>query len=135
MKRSWPGVKLFSPDWDKRDLIHLYKDIGFISNLEEVSQGLDYSPTFSRFKRLHPQVKTPCASYLEYRSHNALEICLANEVRTEVKLYWSTEVKKLTRGTEEFLYQEGQATRYNAHIKLKRHFKSFNWWFPLLLGS
>ena len=89
-------------------------------------QGLDYSPSFLKFKRLPLEVKATCASYLEHTTHNGLEILSENKVRTEVKLYWLTEVEELTRGTAGLVYQEGLASSHNCHIKLKIYFKTFD---------
>ena len=132
MKRRWPGAEHFSPDWNKRQLINLYEDLDFVGNEEGVTQGLEYSPTFLRFRRLPPQVKTTCQSFIEHRSHQGKELCEANEVCVDSYLQWSTEVEELTRDTDEF---PGQATRHNFNIKIKQAFKNINWWFPLLLGS
>ena len=135
VKKSWPRIGLYKLDWDKRDLVHLYEDINFVGNPEEVFEGLDYSPSFLKFKRLPREVKATCASYLEHTTHNGLEILSENKVQTKVKLYWLTEVEELTRSTSRLDYKKGLAFSHNSHINLKKYFTTFDWKFPLLLGS
>ena len=132
LKHSWPRAETFSPDWDKRELVHFFEDLTFEGVEEGIFEGLDYSPEFVRFSKLPEKNRTICESTFEHRTCNAKPLFDNNEVTTKATFFWTTELHY--EHTEVFrAWKENQEEL--RVTTLAKHFESCNWFFPLLLGS
>ena len=129
LKRSWPGVTTGGdePEWDKRDLIHLYEDHNFKGSTEGVRMiESDLALEFCRFKQLPTHRTTLVQSTFEHSTYNNQVMSDENQVKTKETLFWRTGIRKVTTRKEREIVRKK---------KLMEHFANCNWYFPLLLGS
>ena len=132
LKLSWPKAATYSPDWDKRDLIHLYEELDFEGAEEGILQDLEYSPEYTNFKKLRKEDTSICLSVFEHSSYNAKKVSETNEVITKKTLFWTTE--NFYKATKKFR-SYGERQKDVRIFRQESHFTSCNWYFPLLLGS
>ena len=132
LKHRWPRAETFSPDWDKRELVHFFEDLDFEGTEEGIFEGLDYSPEYTRFKQLPASKTTICGTTFEHRTCNAKPLGEENEEVTKVKLFWSTESEYVPTKVFRSWAENNELLRIT---RVNEHFKSCNWSFPLLLGS
>ena len=127
LKRSWPGAETYfpEPEWDKRQLIHLYKDLSFQGGPENENLNLEFTSEFLSLNKLPRHYTTLEKSTLEHTTHNNKIVCPLNCEVLKETLFWT---KKIGATTTEELQEKHK-------YDLELHFSQCNWFFPLLLGS